>query len=144
MAATTWRWVGRGRLNPADVGATHASPLRITALLAVVIAAASPAHAQPAAPDALSGLIVDEEADGARDLDAVPGVRAREPLPAKVEQRLRELTVQRDAVGVGSTGGAARVPAPALSGDVDAPPRVDSGRRDPDRLHSLPLPSTAR
>jgi len=123
------------RAHPQDARARLAA-----AWLALVLAAARPAPAQPLDGADLSGLVI-EEADQMRDaagepqLDAVPGVREPQPLPAEVEQRLLELSAQRAAAAEAAAGAAA---APVLSVEGDAPARLDAGGADPDRLRGLP------
>jgi hypothetical protein len=96
-----------------------------------------------------AALILDEGsvplgADGRPRSAALPGARARQPLPDDVVRRLRELSEQRGAVGGVSPAGAAAAPAAPLPGDGDAPARFDSGDRDPDRLRAAPPPPRNR
>lgn len=117
---------------------------RLTAALLVLFATAgAPAGAQRVAVDALPDLIVDAsdvplDAAGEPQLDAVPGVRARQALPADVEQRLLDLSAARAAVGAVSPNGALPALIAPLPDEGAAPARVDSGDRDPDRLRSVP------
>jgi hypothetical protein len=120
--------------------------VRVTAtLLVLFVAADAPAGAQGIAVDALPDLIVDEsnvplDAAGEPQLDAVPGVRARQALPAEIEQRLLDLSAARAAVGAVSPSGALPALIAPLPDGGAAPARVDSGDRDPDRLRSAPPP----
>lgn len=113
---------------------------RVSAALALLTGVA-----RAAVDDPFAGLIIDE-ADLARDAQgrvaaaAIPGVRARRPLDQAIELRLEELTERRDAVGVGSAAGADAVVLP-LPDAADAPPRIDSGTANPDRLNSAPPPA---
>ena len=119
---------------------------RLSAALLVLFATTgAPAGAQRVAIDALSDLIVDEEsvpldAAGEPQLEVVPGVRARQPLPAEVERRLLDLSAARAAVGEVSPSGALSALLIPLPDEGAAPARVDSGDRDPDRLRSAPPP----
>ena len=117
------------------------SALLLLACWAVVCATSVPA--QEVDVDALPGLIVDEsdlplDRLGQPQLDGIPGARPYQPLPAAVEQRVRELGEQRHAIGAAAQTGAASAVIAPLSGERDAPPRRDSGDRDPDRLRSAP------
>jgi hypothetical protein len=118
--------------------------LGTAALLGLLLMIGVPrARAQPLDVGALPGLIIDEadvpvDAFGQPQLDNLPGVRARQPLPAQVARRLLELSEERTAIGAVSPAGAAPALIAPLPGDVAAPARRDSGDRDPDRLLSPP------
>lgn len=119
--------------------------MRTIALLTFVIlatgAAAQPRDAERAI---LPGLIVDEataprDARGRLDEARIRGARAgRDPDPA-VAARRAALDDGR-AAAAATAAGAAAVVIPPLSGDAQAPPRMDSGDPDPDRLHGVAPP----
>lgn len=76
-------------------------------------------------------VVIDELGNTRLDLEA--SVKEAEPLSARLEKRLDALSEAREAMAaaVHEQG------APLLVGDLDdpdAPPRTDSGSRDPDRL----------
>lgn len=115
--------------------------MRSAAFLFLLLAA-GPAAAQPREAEraVLPGLIVDEaavarDASGAPDERRVPGARAWRPPDPAVAARAAELDAERAAAAATAAGAAAVVIAP-LAGDVHAPPRMDSGDPDPDRLRS--------
>ena len=122
--------------------------MRISALL-ILLFAAGGAAAQPRDADraVLPGLIVDEAAvardgRGAPDEKRIPGARAWRAIDPEIAARTAELDVGR-AAAAATAAGAAAVDIPPLAGDAQAPPRVDSGDPDPDRLHS-PAPAPVR
>ena len=123
---------------------------RATALASIPPSDA-PASAGAADGDAsvLPGLIIEfdqieiDAAGRVRD-EALPGARPRSPLSAAVRQRVDALRARREAVGVRSAVGAAFSPLEPLPGDGDAPPRLDSGDPDPDRLRSIIVPPRTR
>jgi hypothetical protein len=115
----------------------------------IVLLLAAPSIAQPrdAERAVLPGLIVDAAtaprgARGLPDESRIPGARVWQPLAPEVAARRAELDAARDAAAA-TAEGAAAVDIPPLSGDAQAPPRLDSGDSDPDRLHS-PAPPPAR
>ena len=115
--------------------------------LFVMLAASAAAQPREAERAVLPGLIVDEasaprDARGVLDERRVRGARARRDLDAAVAARRDALDVGRAAAATTAAGAAAVVIAP-LPGDAQAPPRMDSGDPDPDRLRS-PAPPPAR
>jgi hypothetical protein len=120
-------------------------------LLSLALAERAPAPLV-AADDArllLPGLIVEEsdlpvEAGGRAVVDGIPGARARRPLDATLEQRLEALDAERQRIGARSAAGAAADRPPSLPAETGAPPRLDAGDPDPERLLSLPPPRTSR
>ena len=120
---------------------------RTAVLILLLIAHAAAAQPRDAERAVLPGLIVDEatvarDAGGAPDERRIPGARAWHAAAPAVAARRAELAAQRD-MAASSTAGAAAVDRAPLAGDVHAPPRVDSGDPDPDRLHS-PAPPPVR
>lgn len=118
-----------------------------TILILLLLAAPSAAQPRDAERAVLPGLIVDaatvpRDARGLPDESRIPGARARQPLAPEVAARRAELETGRDTAAA-TAAGAAAVDIPPLSGDPQAPPRLDSGDPDPDRLHS-PAPPPAR
>jgi hypothetical protein len=119
--------------------------------LASVAPLDAPAPAAAADGDAsvLPGLIIEfdqveiDAAGRVRD-DTLPGARPRRPMSAAVRQRVDALRVNRDAIGARSAAGAAFSPMAPLPGDDNAPPRLDSGAADPDRLHTIIAPPHSR
>jgi hypothetical protein len=119
--------------------------MRPTALL-LFLALASRAAAQP--PEAeravLPGLIVDpatapRDARGALDESRIRGPRARRALDVGVAARRAALDDGR-AAAAATAAGAAAVRIPPLPGDAQAPPRMDAGDPDPDRLRGTAPP----
>jgi hypothetical protein len=124
---------------------------RAAVLIGVVLASAvvGAAPAQQAFVDVLPGLVVEEadlpvDAAGQPQLDAVPGARARQPLAADVDRRVRELSQRRAPIGAAAPRGAAAARIGPLPDDGNAPPRMDSGDRDPDHLRSAAPPPRNR
>ncbi|MFN8643365.1 MAG: hypothetical protein U0802_17525 [Candidatus Binatia bacterium] len=110
------------------------------AVLLLTFALAIPAAAQPrdAERAVLPGLIVDDataprDARGAVDEARIRGARAYRGLDAQVMARRQALEPGRDAAAA-TASGAAAVRVPPLPGDAQAPPRMDAGDPDPDRL----------
>ena len=119
----------------------------VTPLLLLALAASAAAQPREAERAVLPGLIVDEasaprDARGVLDERRVRGARSRRDLDVAVAARRDALDVGRAAAATTAAGAAAVVIAP-LPGDAQAPPRMDSGDPDPDRLHS-PAPPPAR
>ena len=120
---------------------------RTAVLILLLIAHTVAAQPRDAERAVLPGLIVDEatvarDAGGAPDERRIPGARGRGAADPAVAARRAELVAQRDAAAISAAGAAAVERAP-LAGAVHAPPRVDSGDPDPDRLHS-PAPPPVR
>lgn len=108
------------------------------------LAAAQPRDAERAV---LPGLIIDaatapRDAAGAPDEARIRGARAWRPMAAEDAARAAVLGAQRDAAAA-TAAGASFTAIPPLAGDAHAPPRMDSGDADPDRLHS-PAPPPVR
>jgi hypothetical protein len=107
-----------------------------------VAASTAAAESRDASVLALPGLILDEaplprDAAGRAVEPAIAGVRRTGALDAAAAARLTELEAAR-ATAARAAPGAAFSPLPPLSGDAAAPPRVDSGDPDPDRLLDPP------
>lgn len=105
-----------------------------------------PVLAQPREAEraVLPGLIVDaatvpRDARGAPDEARIGGARARQTPDAGVAARRAALLAGRDAAAA-TAAGAAAVTIPPLPGDAQAPPRLDAGADDPDRVHRPPPP----
>ena len=139
-------------VEKANASSPYSARRATTLAAAALIAAAAgvpPAWGQDVRVDVLPGLIADEatlplDAAGQPQPDAVPGARARQPLAADLEQRLRELSEQRGSISATAPRGAASAPIAPLPDDGAAPARVDAGDRDPDRLGAVPPPPRSR
>jgi hypothetical protein len=122
----------------------EAASMPHTATLFLLLLVAQPREAERGV---LPGLIVDaatvpRDARGQPDEQRIPGARAWQPPDGAVAERRAALDEQR-AAAAASAAGAAAVAIPPLAGDAQAPPRLDAGDPDPDRLHS-PLPPPQR
>ena len=119
--------------------------MRATALL-LSFTLALPAVAQPHEPERalLPGLVVDaatvpRDARGAPDAARVRGARRHRALDPAVAARRAALDDGR-AAAAATAAGAAAVVIPPLAGDAQAPPRMDAGDPDPDRLRGAAPP----
>jgi hypothetical protein len=86
----------------------------------------------------IEGMIITEDDVmidelGNTRLDLEPNAKEAEPLSAELEKRLDALSEAREAIAAAVHEEGAPLLVPDLV-DPDAPPRMDSGSRDPDRL----------